>query len=200
MNPNYSVHKTSVVDPGAVIGEGTKIWHFCHIMSGAKIGKNCILGQNVFIGADVQIGDGVKIQNNVSVFKGVVLEDGVFCGPSLTFTNVINPRSAIERKHQFQKTRVKKGATLGAHATILCGITIGAYAMIGAGAVVTEEVPDFGLAYGVPCRLKGWVCICGKTLSFPKGGTPQKARCPECQRDYRRGRDTLKLIKGNRDV
>ena len=200
MNPKYTVHETSIVDPGALIGPGTKIWHFCHIMPGAVIGKDCILGQNVFVGSDVKIGDRVKIQNNVSVFKGVTLEDGVFCGPSMTFTNVINPRSEIERKREFQETHVKRGASLGANATILCGVTIGMYAMVGAGAVVTKDIPDYALAYGVPCRLQGWACVCGWSLSFSEKAKKKLACCPTCRREYQKLKGSVKLIKGNGDV
>jgi UDP-2-acetamido-3-amino-2,3-dideoxy-glucuronate N-acetyltransferase len=154
---NYFTHESSYVDEGAEIGEGTKIWHFCHIMSGAKIGKNCSLGQNVNIGSRAIIGNGVKIQNNVSVYDDVIIEDDVFCGPSCVFTNVINPRAFIERKHEYKKTLIKKGATIGANATIVCGITIGEYALIGAGSVVTHDVPAYALSYGNPARVQGKV-------------------------------------------
>jgi len=158
------IHPTACVDRPATIGEGTKIWHFCHVMAGATIGPRCILGQNVFIGKGAVIGRGVKIQNNVSVYEGVTLEDEVFCGPSVVFTNVVNPRSAIERKDEFRRTLIRQGATLGANATILCGIRIGQYAFVGAGAVVTRNVPDHALVAGVPARQTGWVCRCGCTL------------------------------------
>ena len=197
MNPNFYVHETSVVEPGAEIGTGTKIWHFCHIMPRAVIGKNCILGQNVFIGSGVKIGNGVKIQNNVSVYEGVILEDGVFCGPSATFTNVINPRSEIERKEEFRKTLIRRGATLGANSTILCGVTIGSYAMVGAGAVVTKDLPDYALAYGVPCQVRGWVCVCGNSL--PEKGLGEALHCLACRREYQRDGGFIRL-KGNRDV
>lgn len=176
---NYSLHETACVDPPCEIGAGTRIWHFSHIMSGARIGENCTLGQNVYIGPGVRIGDGCKIQNNVSVFKGVTMEDRVFCGPSVVFTNVVNPRAFIERKHEFQPTMVREGATLGANSTIVCGVTIGAYALVGAGAVVTGDVPDHGLVYGVPARREGWVCRCGAVLS----GEP--LACPDCDCRYR---------------
>jgi UDP-2-acetamido-3-amino-2,3-dideoxy-glucuronate N-acetyltransferase len=153
----YFVHESSYVDEGAEIGEGTKIWHFCHIMSGAKIGKKCSIGQNVSVGGRAVIGDGVKIQNNVSVYDDVIIEDAVFCGPSCVFTNVINPRAFIERKHEYRKTVVKKGASIGANATIVCGVTIGEYALIGAGSVVTRDVPAYALAYGNPARVQGRV-------------------------------------------
>jgi UDP-2-acetamido-3-amino-2,3-dideoxy-glucuronate N-acetyltransferase len=154
---NYFVHESSYVDEDTEIGEGTKIWHFCHILGGAKIGKNCSLGQNVNVGSRAVIGDGVKIQNNVSVYDDVIIEDDVFCGPSCVFTNVINPRAFVERKHEYRKTVVKKGATIGANATIVCGVTIGEYALVGAGSVVTMDVPDYALVYGNPARVKGKV-------------------------------------------
>jgi UDP-2-acetamido-3-amino-2,3-dideoxy-glucuronate N-acetyltransferase len=153
-NP-YFVHESSYVDEGADIGEDTKIWHFCHIMSGAKIGKNCSLGQNVNVGSRAVIGNGVKIQNNVSVYDNVIIEDDVFCGPSCVFTNVINPRAFVERKHEYKRTIVKKGASIGANATIVCGVTIGEYALIGAGSVVTRDIPAYALAYGNPARVRG---------------------------------------------
>ncbi len=173
--PEYFVHPSSYVDAGATIGAGTRIWHFCHIMPGACIGRNCILGQSVFVGPRVQIGDGVKIQNNVSVYEGVVLEDEVFIGPSAVFTNVINPRSFIERKEEFRTTIVRRGATIGANATIVCGIEIGPYAFVGAGSVVTSNVPAFALVYGVPARLQGWISKAGARLHFDNKGT---AQCP----------------------
>lgn len=151
------IHSTAVVNEGAVIGRNTNIWHFCHIMHAAHIGSNCNIGQNVFIDNNVQIGNGVKIQNNVSVYNGVRVEDDVFIGPSVVFTNVINPRSFIERKHEFKPTLIQKGASLGANATIICGITIGEYAMIGAGAVVTKDVPAYALVVGNPAKQVGWV-------------------------------------------
>jgi UDP-2-acetamido-3-amino-2,3-dideoxy-glucuronate N-acetyltransferase len=153
----YFIHESSYADEGAEIGEGTKIWHFCHIMGGAKIGKKCSIGQNVNIGSHAIIGDGVKIQNNVSVYDDVIIEDDVFCGPSCVFTNVINPRAFVERKHEYKKTVVKKGASIGANATIVCGVTIGEYALIGAGSVITKDIPDYSLAYGNPARLRGKV-------------------------------------------
>jgi UDP-2-acetamido-3-amino-2,3-dideoxy-glucuronate N-acetyltransferase len=161
---DYFVHNTAVVDENVEIGKGTKIWHFSYVLKGSKIGENCIIGQNVMIGPDVSIGNRCKVQNNVSIYKGVELEDDVFCGPSCFFTNVVNPRAFIERKQEFKKTSVKKGATIGANATILCGITIGKYALIGAGAVITKDVPDYGLVYGNPGKLMGYVCKCGTVL------------------------------------
>jgi UDP-2-acetamido-3-amino-2,3-dideoxy-glucuronate N-acetyltransferase len=157
MNRLYFVHESSYVDEGAEIGERTKIWHFCHIMSGAKIGKKCSIGQNVNIGSRAIIGDGVKIQNNVSVYDDVIIEDDVFCGPSCVFTNVINPRAFVERKHEYRKTIVKKGASIGANATIVCGVTIGEYALIGAGSVVTCDVPAYTIVSGNPARVRGTV-------------------------------------------
>jgi UDP-2-acetamido-3-amino-2,3-dideoxy-glucuronate N-acetyltransferase len=151
----YFVHGSSYIDNGAEIGEGTKIWHFCHIMSGAHIGKNCSIGQNVNIGSRAIIGNGVKIQNNVSVYDDVIIEDDVFCGPSCVFTNVINPRAFIERKDEYKKTIIKRGASIGANATIICGVTIGEYALIGAGSVVTRDVPPYALVYGNPARIQG---------------------------------------------
>lgn len=170
------IHPTAIVDAGATIGEGTKIWHFTHVMGTANIGSSCVLGQNVFVGNKVRLGNRVKVQNNVSVYEGVHCEDDVFLGPSCVFTNILNPRSFIERKEAFKPTLVKKGASIGANATIICGITIGRYALIGAGAVVTRDVPDFGLMVGNPARQKGWVSIHGHTLHFDSEG---RAVCPE---------------------
>jgi UDP-2-acetamido-3-amino-2,3-dideoxy-glucuronate N-acetyltransferase len=175
------IHPTAVIDPGAQIGAGSRIWHFCHVMPKAIIGSNCIIGQNVFVDNNAIVGNGVKIQNNVSVYNGVVLEDGVFVGPSAVFTNVINPRSFIERKAEFKKILVKKGATIGANATILCGISIGEYALIGAGAVVTKDVPAYGLMMGNPARQKGWISEQGHKLQFDEDG---KAVCPGDQATY----------------
>jgi UDP-2-acetamido-3-amino-2,3-dideoxy-glucuronate N-acetyltransferase len=159
------VHESAYVDDGARIGAGTRVWHFCHVMAGAVIGENCSIGQNVVVMDGTRIGNNVKIQNNVSVYEGVELEDSVFCGPSMVFTNVVNPRSEISRKHEYRRTLVRRGATLGANCTILCGTTIGEYAFVGAGAVVTRDVPAFGLVAGVPARRIGWMCSCGVRLS-----------------------------------
>lgn len=178
---DYFAHKTAILDEGCCIGEGTRIWHFTHIMSEAVIGKNCVLGQNVMIANRVTIGDNVKIQNNVSVYEGVICEDDVFLGPSMVFTNVINPRAFIERKHEFRPTLVKKGATIGANATIVCGHTIGRYALIGAGAVVTHDVPDYALITGNPGRQAGWVSEYGCRLVFNEEGI---AVCPESGQRY----------------
>ena len=166
MERKYFVHESSFIDEGAVVGNGSKIWHFCHVMGRAQIGEMCNIGQNVLIDNDVMIGNGVKIQNNVSVYKGVVIEDDVFLGPSMVFTNVINPRSFIERKSEFKQTRVRKGATIGANATIICGVDIGEYAMIGAGCVVTKNVKPFSLVVGNPSRQIGWVDRKGNKLNF----------------------------------
>lgn len=169
-------HATAEIDQGAKIGAGSKIWHFCHVMRDAEIGENCILGQNVFIGQGVTIGSGVKIQNNVSVYTGVIIEDDVFLGPSMVFTNVINPRSAVERKHELKTTIVGKGSTIGANATIICGIRLGQYCFIGAGAVVTRDIPDYALVAGNPARQTGWMSERGHKLAFGEDGT---ATCPE---------------------
>jgi UDP-2-acetamido-3-amino-2,3-dideoxy-glucuronate N-acetyltransferase len=166
MIENYYKHESSIIDVGAKIGEHTKIWHFTHIMAHAMIGENCILGQNVFVASRVKIGDGVKIQNNVSIYEGVEIEDDVFVGPSVVFTNVINPRSFIERKNEYKKTIINKGASIGANATIVCGNTIGKFAMIGAGAVVCNDVPDFALVVGNPAKQIAWVSMCGNKLIF----------------------------------
>ena len=167
---DFFVHETAVVDTDVQIGKGSKIWHFSHIMSHCSLGDNCILGQNVFLGDSVRVGSGVKIQNNVSVYSGVEIEDDVFLGPSMVFTNVNAPRSFIEQKN-YARTLVKKGASIGANATIVCGNTIGAYALIGAGSVVTREVPDFAFIYGVPARQQGWVSKAGARLNFDSGTT-----------------------------
>lgn len=169
MSKNYFVHQSSYVDDPCEIGEGTKIWHFCHIMKGSKIGQRCNIGQNVVISPDVVIGNNVKIQNNVSVYTGVELEDDVFCGPSMVFTNVVNPRSHVSRKDEYRRTLVRRGASIGANATVVCGHTIGRYAFIGAGAVVTRDVPDFALVVGNPGRISGWVCLCGVRLELEPG-------------------------------
>ena len=181
---DYFVHASSYVDQPSEIGEGTKIWHFCHIMAGAKIGRRCVLGQNVMVGPGVVIGDGVKIQNNVSLYTGVVLEDDVFVGPSVVFTNVLTPRSHVSRKHEFQPTLVRRGATVGANATVVCGVVIGRYAFVGAGAVVTRDVPDHALIYGNPARPQGWMCECGVRLPPAAPGRPGIAECTACHRRY----------------
>lgn len=177
MTDAYFAHATAAVDEGAQIGQGTKIWHYCHIMGGAQIGERCILGQGIFVAATAVIGNGVKIQNNVSVYDSVILEDDVFCGPSMVFTNVNHPRAFIERKSEYEVTRVGRGASIGANATIVCGITLGAYAFVGAGAVVNRDLPAYALAVGVPARQIGWVCKCGYRL-------PTDLTCTECDAGY----------------
>ena len=179
----YFVHESSYVDDGAAIGEGTKIWHFSHVMAGARIGRRCNIGQNVVISPDVVIGDNVKIQNNVSVYTGVVLDDDVFCGPSMVFTNVVNPRSHVPRRDEYRKTLVGRGATLGANSTIVCGHRIGKYAFVGAGAVVTHDVPEYALVLGNPGRIVGWVCECGVKLT--SAVTPNgRLACTACGAAY----------------
>jgi len=183
----YFVHESSYIDENVEIGEGTKIWHFSHIQSGARIGKNCSIGQNVNIGNNVVIGNNVKIQNNVSVYEGVILEDYVFCGPSMVFTNILNPRSEFPQRGSefYKKTIVQRGATLGANSTIICGHTIGKYAFIGAGAVVTKDVPDYALFIGNPAKLAGWMCACGRKLDFTtKFYGIENAKCPKCGKEY----------------
>ncbi len=187
---DYYAHESSIVDPGSKIGKGTKIWHFCHLMSGIQIGEDCIIGQNAFIASGVIIGSNVKIQNNVSVYNGVILENDVFLGPSMVFTNVINPRSQINRKDEYQRTLVRQGATVGANATIVCGITLGKYAFIGAGAVVTKDVPDFGLMYGNPGQLMGWMCQCGERLDFVQHKPDHETICSNCKNAYRKINDS----------
>ncbi len=188
--PNdFFAHETSIVEEPCRIGKGTKIWHFSHIMPDATIGDNCVIGQNVFIGKGAKIGNNVKVENNVSVFEGVTLEDNVFCGPSCVFTNVINPRSFVSRKHEFKPTLVKKGATIGANATIICGNNIGRHAFIGAGAIVTKDIPDYALVYGNPARIQGWVCQCGVKLDF---GQDSQAQCPKCGKIYQKQGDRIK--------
>jgi UDP-2-acetamido-3-amino-2,3-dideoxy-glucuronate N-acetyltransferase len=185
------IHPTAVIDEGCQIGEGTAIWHFSHLMP-CQIGKNCVIGQNVFVGRDVIIGNNVKIQNNVSVYAGVTCEDDVFLGPSMVFTNVINPRSAVDRKHEFKPTLVKRGATIGANATILCGIVIGQYAFIGAGAVVTRDVKPYALVVGNPARQTGWVSEYGIKLHFDSNGI---AICPESKEKYCLNSQTQEVTK-----
>lgn len=177
------IHESSYVDDGAMIGDGTKIWHFSHIMTGSIIGENCNIGQNVVISPGVVVGNNVKIQNNVSVYTGVTIEDNAFLGPSVVFTNVVNPRSQISRKNEYKQTVVKEGASIGANATIVCGITLGMYCFIGAGAVVTKDVPDYGLYYGNPARFHGWMCQCGYRLQEI---LPDHYRCLVCGNEYQR--------------
>lgn len=176
-------HDSAIIDDGAEIGEGSRIWHFAHVCSGARIGRGVSLGQGVFVGNKVRIGDNCKIQNNVSVYDNVTLEEGVFCGPSMVFTNVYNPRALIERKSEYRDTHVGKGATLGANCTIVCGVRIGAYAFIAAGAVVTQDVPDYALIMGVPGRQKGWMSAFGERLALPVSGEGE-ANCPASGERY----------------
>lgn len=178
---NYFAHPTAVIDEGCTIGEGTRVWHFSHLMPGSVIGEQCTIGQNVMIAPNVVLGNGVKVQNNVSIYEGVICEDDVFIGPSVVFTNVINPRSAVSRKQAFQQTFLRKGATIGANATIICGHEIGKYAFVGAGAVVTRSVPDYALVAGNPARQTGWVSEYGHRLHFDQAG---KATCPETGQQY----------------
>lgn len=177
----FFVHPSSIVDEGAEIGAGTKIWHFCHISSGARLGQGCNLGQNVFVASDVVLGNNVKIQNNVSIYTGVTCDDDVFLGPSMVFTNVTNPRSAVNRRGQYARTHVGRGASIGANATIVCGHDIGAYAFIGAGAVVTKNIPDYALVVGNPARQLGWISEYGHRLTFDEQG---HATCPESGQTY----------------
>jgi UDP-2-acetamido-3-amino-2,3-dideoxy-glucuronate N-acetyltransferase len=186
----YFVHQSSYVDDGAIVGAGSKIWHFCHVMAGAVIGERCNLGQNVVVMSGTRLGNNVKIQNNVSIYEGVTLEDDVFCGPSSVFTNVTNPRSHVSRRHEFRPTLVKRGASIGANATIVCGITLGEYAFIGAGAVVTSDVPAYALMVGVPARRVGWMCQCGERLQLQQG----RARCGTCGTVYRDEQGALRMI------
>ena len=189
------VHPSAFVDDGAVLGAGTKVWHFCHVMGGAVIGARCSLGQNVVVMNGTRIGDNVKIQNNVSIYEGVELEDDVFCGPSMVFTNVINPRSAVTRKHEYKRTLVQRGASIGANATVVCGATLGRYCFIGAGAVVTRDVPDYALVTGVPARRTGWMCECGVKLTEEI----MQLACPACGRQYaRRGEKVTPQAEGDR--
>jgi UDP-2-acetamido-3-amino-2,3-dideoxy-glucuronate N-acetyltransferase len=190
----FFVHESSFVDENVEIGEGTKIWHFSHIMKTTKLGKNCNIGQNVVIGPNVTIGNNVKIQNNVSIYNGVTLEDDVFCGPSMVFTNVINPRSHWPRKDEYKKTIVKKGVSLGANSTIICGNNIGQYAFIGAGALVNKDVPDYALVYGVPAQIQGWMCYCGIRLKLSNStDSKETAKCTNCGRKYEK--DGLKIYE-----
>jgi UDP-2-acetamido-3-amino-2,3-dideoxy-glucuronate N-acetyltransferase len=188
VSTDYFIHESAFVDEGAIIGVGTKIWHFCHVMGGAEIGGNCVLGQNVFVGGRAKIGNNVRIQNNVSVYDMVTIEDNVFCGPSMVFTNVINPRAEIRRNiDEYRPTLVKEGATIGANATVVCGHVIGRYAFVGAGAVVTKDVPDYALVYGNATRIAGWICECGEKLNFGNHNPHEGdgiAECANCGKRY----------------
>jgi len=190
-NQEYFKHPSAIVDPPANIGPGTKIWHWVHVMKGAEIGNDCVLGQNVYVGSKAILGNNVRVQNNVSIYDRVILEDDVFCGPSMVFTNVINPRSAIERKDEYMDTLVKKGASIGANATIICGNTIGEYAFIGAGSVITNDVPAYALVVGVPGKQIGWVSRAGLRLYFDQDGY---ASCPETGEKYKLEKESVTLI------
>lgn len=194
--PDFFAHETAAIDQPCSIGAGTRIWHFSHVMRDSVIGERCNIGQNVVVSPGVTIGSNVKIQNNVSVYTGVVLEDDVFCGPSMVFTNVINPRAFIERKSEYRRTLVRRGASIGANATIVCGVTLGRYCFVGAGAVVTRDVPDYAIVYGNPARQRGWACYCGDRLDLavdaPEGAG---SRCGSCGRTYRRGANALAEIE-----
>ena len=191
--PDYFIHESCYIDDGVTIGKGTRVWHFSHVLKGSRIGKNCIIGQNVMIGPEADIGNNCKVQNNVSIYKAVKLEDDVFCGPSCVFTNVYNPRAFIERKDELRLTLIKKGATLGANCTIVCGVIIGQYAMIGAGALVRKDVADHGLMVGVPAERIGWACKCGVSLEEIKNN--DIFQCGNCGSRYRLFRDKLTVIK-----
>jgi UDP-2-acetamido-3-amino-2,3-dideoxy-glucuronate N-acetyltransferase len=191
VHPTAFVHESAYVDEGVAVGAGTKVWHFCHLVAGAVVGERCSLGQNVVVMGGTRIGNNVKIQNNVSVYEGVEIEDDVFCGPSMVFTNVINPRSHVSRKHEYRRTLVRRGASIGANATIVCGATLGEYAFVGAGAVVTGTVPDYALVVGVPARQVGWMCQCGERLPADGAG-----RCAACGSVYERAGEGLRRASG----
>jgi UDP-2-acetamido-3-amino-2,3-dideoxy-glucuronate N-acetyltransferase len=192
---NWQAHPSAIVDKAAVIGHGTKIWHFSHILAGSEIGPECSIGQNVVVGPKAKVGKGCKIQNNVSVYEGVTLEDYVFCGPSMVFTNVYNPRCEFPRKNEYRQTLVKRGATLGANCTVVCGITVGSYAFVGAGAVVTEDVPDFALMVGCPAKQIGWMSRFGERLDLPLTGDGE-AVCPHTGEKYRLANGKLDIVNG----
>ena len=193
VHPEAVVHESAYVDEGATIGAGTKVWHFCHVLGGAVIGERCTLGQNVVVMNGTRIGSNVKLQNNVSVYEGVELEDDVFCGPSMVFTNVLNPRSHVSRRSEYRRTLVRRGATIGANATIVCGTTLGEYAFVGAGAVVSSDVPDYALVVGVPARRIGWMCQCGERLPDSGAGT-----CAACGSSYEAAADGIRRTNGPR--
>jgi UDP-2-acetamido-3-amino-2,3-dideoxy-glucuronate N-acetyltransferase len=193
IHPDAFVHESAYVDDGATIGAGSKVWHFCHVLGGAVIGERCSLGQNVVVMNGTRVGNNVKVQNNVSIYEGVELEDDVFCGPSMVFTNVLNPRAHVSRRHEFRKTLVRRGATIGANATIVCGTTLGEYAFIGAGAVVADDVQAYALMVGVPARRIGWMCQCGERL--PDDG---KGTCAACGSSYEPTADGIRRTGGPR--
>jgi UDP-2-acetamido-3-amino-2,3-dideoxy-glucuronate N-acetyltransferase len=193
MSAGVVIHPSAIVDEGAQLGEGTRVWHFAHVSAGARIGRGCSFGQGTYVGNDVLIGDNVKVQNNVSVYDAVTLEDDVFCGPSMVFTNVFNPRSAVPRKNEYRRTLVRQGATLGANCTIVCGTTIGRHAFVGAGAVVSRDVPDFALVTGVPARRTGWMSRHGERLALPVRGEGE-ARCPATGERYRLQGERVTLL------
>lgn len=192
----YFVHSSSYADEGSIIGEGTKIWHFCHIQKDARIGNNCVLGQNIYIGSGVIIGNNVKMQNNITIPNGVIIEDDVFIGPTVMFTNIINPRAFIDRKKEFKTTLVKKGASIGANSSIVCGNEIGKYSFIGAGSVVTKNVNDYSIFYGVPAKRKGWICECANKL---KKINEEKWACEKCEKIYRYLNKKIIKIEGKND-
>lgn len=192
---DYFVHESTYIDEPCEIGEGTRIWHFCHIMTNSRIGKNCNIGQNVVVSPDCVVGDNVKVQNNVSIYTGVVIEDDVFCGPSMVFTNVVNPRSHVERKDEYRQTLVRQGATIGANATVICGNTLGRYCLIGAGSVVTRDVPDYAVVYGSPASLRGWVCRCGLTLDLSTDPDRETTVRCACGDSYKKIGSTVSLTE-----
>lgn len=193
---SYFAHASAIIDELCEIGTGTRIWHFSHIMKDCRIGQRCNIGQNVVVSPQCTVGDGVKIQNNVSVYTGVVIEDDVFVGPSAVFTNVINPRAFIERKSEYRQTLVRRGASLGANCTILCGVTLGEYCLVGAGAVVTHDVPSYAIVYGNPARIRGWACYCGATLGSAAAGSGQVQHltCAACGRQYEQAESAVRTL------
>ncbi|MEQ8850316.1 MAG: acyltransferase [Phycisphaerales bacterium] len=198
-HPGVKVHESAYVDAGCTIGAGTKIWHFTHVMPGCTLGERCNIGQNVVISPGVTLGNNVKVQNNVSIYTGVVLEDDVFCGPSMVFTNILNPRSEIVRRDQYVETRVKQGATIGANATVVCGTTIGRFAFVAAGAVVSKDVPDYAMMLGVPARRRGWACRCGGRM--PNAEVGGSIACPDCGNTYRQSAaDELDPVHEHQDA
>lgn len=196
----YFIHESSYVDEPCIIGDGTRIWHFCHIMKDCEIGERCNIGQNVVISPGCVVGNNVKIQNNVSVYTGVIIEDDVFCGPSMVFTNVINPRSHVERKDEYKTTLVRRGASIGANATIVCGTSIGEYAFVGAGSVVTRDIPNYAVVYGTPARLRGWICNCGVSLPMSLDPNSEETATCECGARYaKEGSTVMETGKGKQE-